>query len=331
LSLLSDIARNPALDPAWIERVRRQTLQAIERRQESSWQANWDNLRELLYGDHAYSRVPLGTIESVKRLTREDLQEFHQKTLTPDNAVLSVVGDVDTTGMRQAVEQVLGDWQGTAQLRQPRELDVPVKPTKEVAYRENMHLAQVALGLPGPALDDADRPTFDVIKAILGGLGSRLFVDLRDERSLGYSVGAFSHAGLDGGAFVLYIASSPHKTGELSTYDAVLELSQQRFRHHLELLRTEPVEDEELNFAKRHVIGREQIGLQSNGSQALTIALDVLYGFPPDYSFRYAERIQEVDADDIQRVAQEHFQPEQICTAILRPRKQTAAAEGPAP
>ena len=328
LELLADMARTPRFAPEWIERIRQRTLQSIENRNERAWTVNWDNLRQNLYAGHPYARHPLGTPETVRAITRDDLVALHRALIAPENGVLTIVGDVDPDAARRQVQKAFGaraganEWvTGRARLPAAPRLVPPTGPSEIIKFRDGMHLAEMALGFQTVPMNDPDKYVFDVIQAILGGMGSRLFVDLRDERSLAYMVGCFHHEGIDGSGFVFYISSSPHKSGALSTYDAVLGAARERFVYHVEKLRTEPLTADELAFAKRNLAGRKQIGLQSNGSQAQAIVLDTLYGFDPDRAFRYAERIGKVTVKDVTRVARRYLDMNKVSAAILRPKE----------
>ena len=106
---------------------------------------------------------------------------------------------------------------------------------------------------------------------------------------------------------------------ELRTFEAVLNKSRERFAHHTKALRDSVLDVDEVEFAKRNVIGNQQIGLQSNGAQALSIALDTIYGYESDRSFKRAAAIQKVTPEDVQRVAQKYFGDDKAITAILKP------------
>ena len=318
LELLSDMARSPRLDPQWIELMRKQFLRAIETKKEDTWSVNYDNLNKAMYKDHPYGRDALGTPESIGSITREDLLAYAAEIMTPDNCVIAVVGDVDPETVRAAVEKSFGSMKGTFSGPEVPPLPEP-KAERVEEEMDGVNLSELIVAFPTVPMDHPDYYALEVVSGILGGMGSRLFTDMRDHQALAYSVGCFNNAGLEGGAFIFHISPSPHKSGELATYTAVIDRSIQSFLRHAADLAKTPISGEELEFAKANLIGTHNIDLQSNGSQALSIALDTAYGFPPDRAFHYAENIEAVTKEDIQRVAKQYFTPDHAVTAILRP------------
>ncbi len=149
------------------------------------------------------------------------------------------------------------------------------------------------LGFPGLALDDPDLPALDVLTQVLSGQGGRLFLELRDRKSLAYSVSAFSIEGLDPGTWGVYIASAPDKQDE----------SLAGLREQLSRILDEPIAPEELDRARAYLIGSQAVSLQPFGTQATLLSLDELYGLGPTWHTSYADRISAVTPRDVERVA----------------------------
>jgi zinc protease len=161
---------------------------------------------------------------------------------------------------------------------------------KKVLQRAQAH---VVLGFQGARVNDPWRRSLEVLSSILSGQGGRLFTELRDKRSMAYSVGSYSVEGLDPGYFAVYIGTSPEKV------DAALE----GIRVELAKVRDAPVTQVELDRARQNLVGTHEIGLQRNGARAGLLALDTLYDLKLENFSHYAERISRVTAEDVQRVA----------------------------
>src|SRR6185437_942351 len=122
--------------------------------------------------------------------------------------------------------------------------------------------------------------------AVLSGQGGRLFIELRDKRSMAYSVSAFSSEGIDPGSVGVYIGTSPEKVAD----------ARAALREQIDRIRSEDASTEELERARRQLIGGHEIGLQRLSSRAAVLALDEAYGLGVEHHLHYAERIAAVTA-----------------------------------
>jgi len=165
------------------------------------------------------------------------------------------------------------------------------------------------LGFQGTTLDHPDRYRLLVLNGILSSMGGRLFLVLRDQQSLAYSVYAANEDGLDPGFLWVYIGTAPEK--EETALKGIIQ--------QIERIRTEPVGPEELQRAKKSLIGNFEISLQRNANQASHLAFDELYGLGFRDSERFAERIEAVTAEQALKTAQNYFQLDAYVLAAVRP------------
>jgi zinc protease len=169
--------------------------------------------------------------------------------------------------------------------------------------------SHVVLSYLSVQVDDPDRYPLTVLENILSGQGGRLFYELRDRRSLAYSVSAFFTKGLAPGMFGGYIGTDP--SNDQAALDGLLaEFSR---------VRDEPVKQSELERSQRYLIGARAIGLQTNGAKAEEMALNELYELGFRAGDEYAEKIAEVDVEDVQRVARQYLDPARRGEVIVGP------------
>ena len=270
---------------------------------------NFELFAKELFVGHPYRFRTIGTEDSLKRIDREALGRYYEAYAKPSNGVLAIVGDVQPDRIVEAIASKLAEWEGPESVELPRrELPPVLDGPREVSIEKNKAQVHIVLGFPGLAVDDPDLPALDVLTQILSGQGGRLFLELRDKRSLAYSVNAFSFEGVDPGSFGVYIASAPEK----------LEESLEGVRRELRRVLEEPIAPEELERAKGFLIGTHAVSLQRYGSQASLLSLDELYGLGADHHLGYGERIAAVTIDDLKRVSQRLIHLERPLVAIIR-------------
>ena len=165
------------------------------------------------------------------------------------------------------------------------------------------------VGFRGLTVADPDRHTLEVISQILAGQGGRLFLDLRDKRSLAYSVSAMNVEGVAPGFFAVYIATAPDKVDE----------AKRGIFEHLEMLTSEAPGEDELLHTKRHLTGNYAIDQQRNAARAAHIALDSLYGLGPREHLLYPERVEAVTREDVLRVAQRVLRLDAYTLSLVAP------------
>ncbi|MGB9628113.1 MAG: M16 family metallopeptidase, partial [Thermodesulfobacteriota bacterium] len=237
------------------------------------------------------------------------LREYYQKIVVPENMVLTIVGDVNLTQVLSYVKKEFGGLPKKG-IALPQ---ISIEPfPKEVKKREvfkKKEQAHFVLGFPGLTLKNKDRYALEVLDSALSGQGGRLFFELRDKESLAYALGFTASPNLDPGYIAVYMGTHPDKLNR--AIEGVLR--------ELKKVKEEGLTEDEVERAKRYLIGNFEIGLQTNGAQANLISLDELYGIGFDHYQHYAQEIQKVKKEDVDRVAREYFRLEAYTLAIIRP------------
>ena len=295
LELFADVLLHPSFPPDEIKKLKEERLAAIKRHEDNLASKSFDLFNEALYPDHPYRFASIGTEETISGLERDALVTYYERFSVPSNSVLAVVGDVEPDALIQALAAHLGDWTGPAQVDLPdRPAPTPPEKLRKISVEKQKQQVHIVMGFLGLPLGDPDAPALDVMTQILSGQGGRLFLELRDKKSLAYSVGAFSFEGVDPGAFGVYIASSPDKLDE----------SMAGLDRELRELLDEPIRPDELDRARAYLIGTQAVSLQRYSAQAAQLALDQLYGLGATYHLEYGKRIEAVSIEDVRRVAE---------------------------
>jgi zinc protease len=307
--LFVDCLRSPSFPDDELAREKAMLVQDIVTREDKPSSVAFELFSKTLYQRHPYRLSTLGEQASVEALTASHLRDHLEKYLDNSQLTLCVVGDVKAEDVLARAEAAFGSSTGRA----ARPPEIPAEPAAEGPREARRTLARaqshLVLGFPGARLYDPWRIPLEVLSTILSGQGGRLFVELRDKRSMAYSVTSYALEGIDPGYFAVYIGTSPEKV------DAALD----GIRHELRRIREEEVTPDELARAKQHLVGTHEIGLQRNSARAATLALDCCYGLGTDPFLHYADSIGQVTAQDVQAVARRVIDFDRAALAIVGP------------
>ena len=307
--LFADCLLHPSFPESEVARERSLLLQDILTREDKPTGVAFDLFSRTLFRTHPYRLSVLGEQASVERMGPEALRDWHAAYMDPSQLTLSVVGDVRTEEVLALANELFGTSGGGA--RPPPEVKPEPPPEsprtdKRVLARAQAHLV---LGFRGARVNDPWRHALEVLSTVLSGQGGRLFVELRDKRSMAYSVSSFSIQGVDAGYFAIYMGTSPEK----------LEDALAGIRAELTRVRDEPIPEAELARARQHLIGTHEIGLQRNGARASLLALDACYGLGQENFLHYADRVAQVSAEDVREVARRVIDFERSALAVVGP------------
>ncbi|MBN1205360.1 MAG: insulinase family protein [Myxococcaceae bacterium] len=307
--LFADCVREPTFVEAEVARERRLLLQDILTREDKPSGLAFDLFGKTLYRSHPYRMPSLGEHGSVEVLGPEALREYHAAYMDPSQLTLSVVGDVKVEEVMALAQEYFG--QPLGRVKPAPVVTVDDRPEgprqeKRVLARAQAHLMY---GFMGARLSEPWRHALEVLSTLLSGQGGRLFLELRDKRSMAYSVSSFTLEGVDPGYFAAYIGTSPEKVD-----DALAGIRTEFTR-----VRDEPVSEAELARAKQHLIGTNAIGLQRNSARAAQLALDTCYGLGLENFLHYAEQIAAVKAEDVREVARRVIDFNHSALAIVGP------------
>ncbi|MFZ5446954.1 MAG: M16 family metallopeptidase [Myxococcota bacterium] len=307
--LFTDVLQRPAFPEREFERERLLQLQDIASRDDRPSSVAFELFAKTLWTQHPYRLPLLGEKDTVAALTPDALRDFHARYLDPSQMTLAVVGDVDTERVLEKVRATLASTRGHAEAPP----SMPTEPgwTGPRSIKHTLQKAQshLVLGFPGARVSDPWRRALEVMQTMLSGQSGRLFLELRDKRSMAYSVSAMATEGVDAGSFAVYMGTSPEKV------DAALE----GIRHELRRLTEDLVSEPELARAREHLIGTQGIGLQRNGARAGVMALDACYGLGADAFLRYPQEIAAVSAEDVREVARRVIDFDRSALVIVGP------------
>ncbi len=278
---------------------------------------------ELLYPDHPLGREVAGTVGAVRRASHRATLEHWRGAYRTTGMVLAVAGAIEP----EAVARIAETWAPEGPAAHPGAVasvpttvtpPVPAPPASvRVSYRR-LSQANLCIGMPGVPRDDPDRWALDLLGAVLGdGMGSRLFLDLRERRSLVYDVSTFGASYSDAGTFGVHAGFEPQAVEAVIA--AVLA--------QLDRICTEPVSGAELDRARAYTRGRLELRMEDSGAVAGWIGMgEALLPRILTVS-EVVERLDAVSVDDLRRVAERYLDPALARLALLGPFRSRARVE----
>jgi len=310
LDLWAEVMLEPGLALEEIEKERRETLAAIDRMEDQLSAQAFALFTRTHFDSHPYRLPMIGTRESVGSIDQAMLRAHHDRLIVGNNLAIAVSGDVDPDEVAEGISRRLaGLAAGSSFSGEVPALDeAPTEIRREKVAKDRAQ-AHLVMGFRGVSVSDPDRGALDVISQILAGQSGRLFLELRDKKSLAYTVSAMSVEGLAPGFFAVYIATAPEKVEE----------ARRGMLEELTKLVGEAPGEEELRHAKRNLTGNHAISQQRNSGHAGHMALDALYGLGPGANQKYAASIDAVTQDDVVRVARRVIVLDAYTEALVEP------------
>ena len=322
LDLYADVVLNPSFPDDELERLRKQVLAGIQQEKTSPRSLALRTLPALLYGEgHAYSN-PLtgsGTEESVQRITRQALVDYHGTWFKPDNATLIVVGDTTMEEIRPKLEKAFGGWK-------PGEVPSKNLATVQAPGAERVFLIDrpgaeqsiiLAADLASP-MGGADEAALETMNEILGGnsISGRLGKNLREDKAWTYGAFSFIPNAKGQRPFIAYAPVQTDKTKE-----SMIEIRKELAG----IVGGMPVTAEELDTAK----ASRTLSLPGRWETSAAVLGDlsevVEYGLPDDYWDRYAGAMNAVSAEQVTAAARQSIRPDGLTWVVVGDRAKVEA------
>ncbi len=306
--LFMEVLTQPTFPEEEIQREIEKTLASIHASEDQPDDVAERAFSKALFSNGPYGHPVEGTKESVQGMTRDDLIRFHRSFYHPNDSILVVVGDIKLEEARTKLFSPLTAW--------PR-IEVPQMPSpppfekgpKQVKIDRSITQANIILGHGGVARGNPDFYPLTVMNYILGGGGltSRLMDEIRNKRGLAYSVYSYFDPGKDPGAFQIGL-----QTKNTSAREAISLSLEEMGR-----IRKELVSEQELEGAKKYLIGSFPMRFDTQGKLAQFLSQVEFYGLGLDYPEKYPSLIRSVTREEILRVAKAYLHPDEMIQVVV--------------
>jgi predicted Zn-dependent peptidase len=306
LDVLSDLVLNPTFASDEITRERGVILEEIKMDEDNPDYLVHEIFTQAFWKDHPLGKPILGTKETVRRFERDTLCNFYGQRFHGGNMIFSAAGNIDHDAF---VEQVTRRFE-MLPAGESLTAVVPPKTAARIILKNKKALEQVqlCLGVPAPPIADESRYVTLVLNTILGGgMSSRLFQTVREERGLAYSIYSDLNPYSDTGSLCVYAGTSSDRAIQ------VVQLVMEQFRR----LKTETLAADELRRAKDQLKGNLLLSLESSMSRMSNLARQQMHF---NYFFGMQEildKVESITEDQVLAMANHLFQPETVAVTLL--------------
>ncbi len=306
--LFTEVVMQPAFDQTQVDLIKGRTAGSISRRNDDSDGIASREFSKLIYGDESpYARtIEYATLENI---SRDDVIDFYQRTIAPENTILGIVGDFDPMQMKALIAETLGDWprgSGKAIASPP----AGEQQTAGLFFVDQPQLTQstIHIGHIGDELRSPYHASMAVLNEVLNGFGGRLFNEIRSRQGLAYSVYAFWSPRYDhNGIFI---------GGGSTRSEATVPFVQSMYKE-LQKVREEPITETELAFAKDSVLNSFVFNFQTPNQTLSRLIRYEYYDYPSDFVFRFRDGVEQATTASVLEAARVNLDPDKLITIVV--------------
>jgi len=315
LDVISDAVQHSSLDPQELKKELEVVLEEIRMNEDNPGRKLFKSVLRNSYQVHPYGRPVIGYVDTVKGFTRKDMIGFFKTWYVPNNMVLVIVGDVDHDDALKAVKESFKSFRKKPLPERTRPAEPRQKELKSAQFAMQVQDAQLGMGFHIPSARDEDTYAIDVLQMILsGGETSRLYKKLKLEDELVDSISGYAMSLKNPGIFFITAVLSPGNVEKAITgsLDVVARLG-------LEGPDYQELHRAKFNLESDFVYSRETMdGLAGKLGYFEANLGDF------DYEKKYIEGIRKVTAEDVKRMVERYFRPNNLTVSVLLPK----ASEG---
>jgi len=256
-----------------------------------------DSFKKLMFGDNNYGIDIFGNLDSLNNITLEHLKEHYTNFYTPNDTIISVVGNIENEPLLNLVEKYIGDWKNNSNTIFKPNLDL--SPSLSGTYFLNLPgsvQSEIRVGILTPNIDLNNYPAI-LLNIIFGGdISSRLNQVLREKEGITY--GAYSHFEIMRNISAFLIGTSVDLVNSFKAIELIKTVMDDVRKN---------ITEEELNYAKSKLINKLPLRFESILSLNSTINHLEIMGLGFDYYNNYTANIKSVTLEDVQKLASRLF------------------------
>lgn len=308
LELFSDVVLNPVFPESEFDRLKDEQINNIKNEKSQPISMALRVMNKYMYGEgHPYSNPYTGTgyEDTVEKLTRDDVVNFYDTWMKPNNATIIVTGDIEMTDLKSKLQKTLGRWKkGDVPAVAFNEPNVNSKNTLYLMNRPESQQSVIIAGHLTEKYGDLHEVAVEQMVSILGGdFTSRINMNLREDKHWSYGAGGFVLGSKEKRPFIVYAPVQTDKTSE-SVTEIRKEIS--------EFISTRPATQEELDKVKTNQVLKLPGQWETNSSVNTSIRNMVRYDLPDDYYQTYDQNVRNLALEDLHAVSKQVVRPEAV-------------------
>ncbi len=314
---IAETLRNPSFPEDHVERVRSQLLTALDMRAQDTSEMASITFDEIIYPDHPYRYPEDGYPDTLSRVQRQDLIDFHNQHYGPQDMVIAMAGAVEPDLAIQLTGDQLGNWTNNDQ---PPAASVPPAPRLKETVRRHFTIpeksqADIVLGAAGPSRHSQDFYPAKVGNSVLGqfGMMGRIGEAVRNKAGLAYYAYSSVSSSIGPGPWSVSAGVDPDNTEE--AIQLILD--------ELDRFTTRTISQEEFSDSQSRYIGKLPLALESNAGVAGALLNIERYGLGLDYFHKYEDMIRDITPQDALQVARKYLDPQRLGIATAGPSHET--------
>lgn len=309
IDVLSDMFFNSQLSANDLDTERRVVLEEISMYEDSPDELIHDLFARTIWKEHRLGRPILGSVDSIQSLTRETLVNYLHRQYRPDRLVIAAAGHISHEVLVDKLQPLYEGWQRPNPTAF-KEDEAPRTQSAIVSQKKDTEQVHLCLGVPGLSHEDERLYALYVLNNVLGGgVSSRLFQEIREQRGLAYSVYSYHTAYRDSGLLGIYAGTGPANVTQ------ILELLMKEVNQ----IKMEGILDSELQRTKDQIKGGMYLGLESVSTRMTRLGRSELCHnrvIDPD---EVIEKVDAIQHEDILSLASELFIPEKFSAVAIGP------------
>jgi predicted Zn-dependent peptidase len=307
LDVLADMFLHSTFDPLELSKEQKVILEEIKMYDDSPDELIHDIFLQTMWSGSSLGEPTIGFAESVMGVTPEGLRAHMRAHYAPNAVIVAAAGNVEHDRFVELVAEEFGGFQGACVL--PRAERPATTPATNVRFKESEQ-AYVVMGTRGIDIRDDRRYALSLLDTVLGGgMSSRLFQEIREQRGLVYSVYSFQAAYRAAGLFGVYAGTSAENV------QACVDVIVEQFAR----ARNAPIERDEFQLAKEHIKGNLTLSLEASSSRMIRLGRNEFALGRHVSAEEIEQRIDAVTPDEVQQLARELLAEENLGLCIIGP------------
>jgi len=314
LDVLADMFLHSTFNPHELNKEQKVVLEEIKMYEDSPDELIHDVFLQTMWSGSSLGEPTIGFADTVLHITPDDLRAHMRAHYAPNSVVVAAAGNVEHGRFVELVAEQFASFEGACRLPEPE--GPATTPAAHVRFKDSEQ-AHVVVGTRGIDVRDDRRYALSILDTVLGGgMSSRLFQEIREQRGLVYSVYSFQAAYRRAGLFGVYAGTSPENVQPC--IDVILE----QFAR----VRGAQIDQSEFQLAKEHIKGSLTLSLESSSSRMIRLGRNEFALGRQVSPEEIEQRVDAVTQDDVQQLARELLRDENLGLCIIGPVDESAIA-----